>query len=131
MCGSRHTGCLAGFAQVMTYTSQCNTWLEQNGSLAPKIKSNTRGEINLCGDLCHSILKAWLCFATVPPTEQTNRSPPFENHRTLILQLTSVTILGLGLVTSTNTAPRVYDGGLLHDKTILLQSGNVATGVGQ
>lgn len=46
-------------------------------------------------------------------------------------ELTSVASLPLGLVSDTHTVTRVHNRGLLHDKTILLQPGDVAPGVGQ
>jgi hypothetical protein len=45
--------------------------------------------------------------------------------------LTGVATLALGLIALPHSVPRVDDGGLLHDETILLQPGDVATGVGQ
>jgi len=45
--------------------------------------------------------------------------------------LTSVTTLALGLIALPYTASRVNNGGLLHDKAILLQTSNVTTGVRQ
>ena len=42
-----------------------------------------------------------------------------------------MTSLPLGLISDTHTVARVHNSGLLHDKTILLQSGDVAPGVGQ
>lgn len=47
------------------------------------------------------------------------------------VKLTSVTSLSLGLKSSSNTTSWVNNGRLLHDKTILLQTGNITTGVGQ
>ena len=42
-----------------------------------------------------------------------------------------MTSLALSLVAHPHSVPRVDDGGLLHDETILLQAGNIATRVGQ
>ena len=45
--------------------------------------------------------------------------------------LTSMTTLALGRIALSHSVPRVDDRGLLHDKTILLQLSNIATGVGK
>jgi len=42
-----------------------------------------------------------------------------------------VATLGLGKIALPHSASGVDNGGLLHNKTILLQSGNVAAGIGQ
>ena len=45
--------------------------------------------------------------------------------------LTSVTSLALGLIALPHSVSRVNNGGLLHNKPILLQTSNIAAGVGQ
>ena len=47
------------------------------------------------------------------------------------MQLTCVATLALRLIAFPHSVSGVNDGGLLHNETILLQPGNVATGVGQ
>jgi hypothetical protein len=42
-----------------------------------------------------------------------------------------MTTLALGRIALSYSVPRVHHGWFLHDKTILLQSGNIATGVGK
>jgi hypothetical protein len=56
--------------------------------------------------------------------------PPRGKFRCLEL-LTGMATLALGLIALPHSVPRVDDGGLLHDETVLLQPGDVATGVGQ
>lgn len=58
------------------------------------------------------------------------RIPPTGRLRWVEL-LTGVATLALGLIAFPHSVPRVDDGGLLHDETIFLQPGDVATGVGQ
>lgn len=53
-------------------------------------------------------------------------------HRNMLLYLlTSVASLSLGRIVYPRSVSGVHNSGLLHDKSILFQTGNVATRVGQ
>ena len=84
------------------------------------------GEHKSQGCLCHSIPRATQLLLQFP----SSIIPPRGKFKCLGL-LTGVATLALGLIALPHSVPRVDDGGLLHDETILLQPGDVATGVGQ
>jgi len=88
---------------------------------SPRNQRNTMGGQGLHYNSCHSIPKAQF-----PP------SPKIHEHFLLhLIELTSVTSLSLCLKSGGHSASWVNNSRLLHDKTILLQAGNVAAGIGQ
>lgn len=118
MRGSRHTGCLAGFVQIMpTLLSACKvrtTWYSSPNNQLDMLENQV------------SCLFMPLNYQGMHFNDSTRR--PLA-HR--IGKLTSVTPLPHGFHSPVHATSGVNNWRLLHDKTILLQTGNIAAGVGQ
>jgi hypothetical protein len=66
MRGIRHTGCLAGFAQIHAYTSQCHAKLWTTWYSSPDNQSNIT-ENRVSRYSCHSIFEAFYDLQSNPP----------------------------------------------------------------